>query len=194
MVSASLSYLFKVSYDPFHSNMGSSRHDWVVPYLRLVSGDAAVHNGNITIKHSHGPVLVIRIKKRKRNSRSVPATSCFKLQWMHYYRWLLLQTADGLKKKKKGSLRSARGRNVGNPTHSINDLSCKQYEMKYWVCLPGGYSDIVYRVLLVKGKGCGAALCNVTTLMDHIWWTVMIAPIVHREIYLIARCTHHCEP
>lgn len=27
MVSASLSYLFKVSYDPFHSNTGSSRHD-----------------------------------------------------------------------------------------------------------------------------------------------------------------------
>lgn len=64
IVSVSLSYLFKVSYDPFHSNMGSSRHDWVVPYLRVVSRDAAVHNGNITIKHSHRPVLVIKVKEK----------------------------------------------------------------------------------------------------------------------------------
>lgn len=68
-----------------------------------------MHNGNITIKHSHRPVLVIKIKKREKH------LFCSQLRFAlsyngciitdHYY--YKLQTVEGKKKKKKGTLVSS---------------------------------------------------------------------------------------
>lgn len=127
-VSASLSYLFKVSYDPFHSITGSSRHDWVVPYLRGVSRDAAVHNGNITIKHSHRPVLVIKITQGNFFCSLVSTV-------LTYNRCINTETFKKLQAAKKEPLSYCGGK-VWNPIHTINDPSCKRYRMKYWICLP----------------------------------------------------------
>lgn len=171
MASASLSYLFKVSYDPFHSNMASSRHDWVVPYLSLVSRGAAVYNGSVTIKHR--PVLVITMS---REALVLFLTKhCFRLQWLHYYRYVhKLQISHW---KLEIQLRRSMFCHVNNTRWNTEYVGLRA-------------SDIVPRVMLVKAKGSGAALCNVTTLMDHIWWTAMIAPIICRGISVIARYTH----
>ena len=160
----------------------SSRHDWVVPYLRVVSRDAAVHNGNITIKHSHRPVLVIRMKRE--TLLLFLTKHCFRLQWLHYYRYIgKLQTGEK-------RLSMERMLEIQLTRSMICHVSNTRWNTEY-VCPVA--SDIVYRVMLVKGEGCGATRCNVTTLMDHIWWMVMIAPIIRGEVRLIARYTHQCR-
>lgn len=165
--------------------MRSSRHDWVVPYLRVVSRDAAAHNGNITIKRSHRTVLVVKIR---RETLLFLTKHCFRLQWLHYYRYI--QKLQAVKKKGAPGLSTEGMLEIQLTRSMICHVSNTRWNTEY-VCPVA--SDIVYRVMLVKGKGCGAALCNVTSLMDHIWWMLMIAAIIRREICPIAWCTHQCK-
>lgn len=99
----------------------------------------------------------------------------FRLQLLHYYRSVqMLQTfkKGALDPSMDGMLEIQLSRSM------ICHVSNTRWNTEYVCPVP---SDIVCGVVFVKG----AALCNVTILIGHTWWIVVIPPVTHSEMVLI---------
>lgn len=131
--------------------------------------------------------LSLSLKREREPLLPSLAKHCFKLEWLLYYRCIQwLQTIKKREWERDLGLSVDEMLEIQLMRSMICHVSNMRWNTKI-VCLVA--SDIVYRVMLVIGKDCGAVLCNVTTLMDRIWWTVMIAPIIQGEVCPIARYT-----